>query len=146
MHQLGQLGVLTVERDTLGHSHFCPHLVELQYEDLAQAVGVGDTLHHHGLRPEVRHPALLRSLRSVPGHQLDIAGLYLAADEVGGQALDGPVVPLRVEAELEEARDVAHTELGGRQLNELLQYSFQQNHGMNTTSNILCEPPPLGAN
>ena len=36
-------------------------------------------------------------------------------------ALDGPVVSLGVEAELEDAGGAAHTELGGREVYELLQ-------------------------
>ena len=43
------------------------------------------------------------------------------ANLVGCPALDGPVVPLGVEAELEEAGGLADAELGGREVYELLQ-------------------------
>lgn len=43
------------------------------------------------------------------------------SDLIDSLALDGPVVPLGVEAELEDAGGVADTELGGRQVYELLQ-------------------------
>lgn len=78
VHQLGELRVL----------------VQLQHEDLAQGLAGGDALHHHGLRPQLRHPALLRPVRSLPGHQVDQAGLQLGPDIVTGLALDGPVVSL----------------------------------------------------
>ena len=43
------------------------------------------------------------------------------SDLIVSPALDGSVVSLGVEAELEEAGGVAHTELGGREVYELLQ-------------------------
>ena len=43
------------------------------------------------------------------------------SDLIDCPALDGPVVPLGVEAELEEAGGLADTELGGREVYELLQ-------------------------
>ena len=53
--------------------------------------------------------------------ELDQTGLKLLADLVGCPALDGPVVPGGVQAELEETGGLAHTELGGREVYELLQ-------------------------
>ena len=53
--------------------------------------------------------------------ELDQTGLELEANLVASPALDGPVVPLRVEAELEEAGSAADTELGGWEVYELLQ-------------------------
>ena len=45
------------------------------------------------------------------------------SDLIDCPALDGPVVPLGVEAELEQTGGPAHTELGGREVYELLQLS-----------------------
>ena len=52
--------------------------------------------------------------------ELDQTGLELLADLVGCPALDGPVVPGGVQAKLEETGGLAHTELGGREVYELL--------------------------
>ena len=61
------------------------------------------------------------------GQELDQTRLQLVSDLIVSPALDGSVVSLGVEAELEEAGGVAHTELGGGQLDKLLQIILKIN-------------------